>query len=168
LIIFSNLERNSERELRAAIKHAERAGLKDEDNKNKVFCTQKLLSAYKALYELEQKHKEDKMMLQHEQALEEHFVRTEALGSDRNQSLYWRFKGDPGRLFKQTIRRDNADQPIGPEPLLEEEDLASITLCKLFQSRPAKNTYSWSVYSTNTELYLLCEALDDRGERLVI
>ena len=37
-------------------------------------------------------------------------------------------------------------------------------LCRLIGSRPSARICKWSVYSAN-ELYALCEALDDRGER---
>lgn len=37
-------------------------------------------------------------------------------------------------------------------------------LCRLIGSRPSARMSKWSVYSAN-ELYALCEALDDRGER---
>jgi hypothetical protein len=37
-------------------------------------------------------------------------------------------------------------------------------LCRLIGSRPSARMCKWSVYSAN-ELYALCEALDDRGER---
>lgn len=89
-------------------------------------------------------------------------MRTEPLGSDRHHAVYWQFKGDPHRLYKQesTIQQAIA----GPEPLLEEEE-QSVALFKLFQSRPSNRSSTWSVYSTNTELFMLCEALDVRGER---
>jgi hypothetical protein len=36
------IERNSERDIRAAVKHGEKAGLRYSDKKGRVFCTQKL------------------------------------------------------------------------------------------------------------------------------
>lgn len=38
-------------------------------------------------------------------------------------------------------------------------------LYKLYESRPNRGEYHWHVFSTNTEIWYLYDALDDRGER---
>jgi hypothetical protein len=155
------LERNSERELRNAIKSAERAGFKGVDENGQTFCTEALKQVFKQLHELENRANEDKIVSKHEKALEEFFVRTEPLGSDRHFNIYWRFMADENRLFVESKSVD-ASSGDGIHP---PSKLSDGVLNKLFASRPNKYKHTWKVYSTPTELWKLCEALDDRGER---
>ena len=167
--ISSAMERNTERELRGAIKVAERAGFRGTDEKSgQVFVTESLKQAYRQLSELENKASDDKIASKHEKALEEFFVRTEPLGTDRYGRIYWRFMADENRLFVETREEDPETRDFGPSPpavLSSEATTDQVVLNRLFQSRPNRYKYKWTVYSTPSELWKLCEALDDRGER---
>lgn len=114
------------------------------------------------MHEIESKAKEDKASSQHERALQEYFVRTEPIGTDRNNSIYWHFIGEDNKLFVQerqfTVHYDGA---VPPSSGKETDEI----LCKVFNSRPNRFSYNWKVYTTPTELWRLWEALDDRGER---
>lgn len=162
------LERNTERELRGAIKVAEKSGFKGVDEKTgQVYVTESLKQVYRQLNELEIKAKEDKLASKHEKALDDYFVRTEPLGSDRYHRTYWKFMADDNRLFVECKEEDEAMKAFGPcpPPPSSSKALDQIVLNRLFESRPNRYKYRWLVYSTSSELWKLCEALDDRGER---
>ena len=87
------------------------------------------------LHELELQAKEDKLASQHERALQEYFVRTTPIGSDRHRSSYWAFAGDD-RLFVQTREplqpEDLVACPLPPTAGADRDPI----LNKLFDSRP--------------------------------
>ncbi len=114
------------------------------------------------MHDIETKAKEDKLTSQHERALQEYFVRTEPIGSDRNHSLYWHFVGEDNKLFVQ--ERNSCIEYEGSVPPSSGRECDEV-LNKLFSSRPNRYSYSWKLYSTPTEMWRLWEALDDRGER---
>lgn len=114
------------------------------------------------MHEIETKAKEDKVSTQHEKALQDYFVRTEPIGTDRNHSVYWQFVGEENKLFVQ--ERQLVTQYNGPVPPSSGRESDEI-LCKVFNSRPNRFSYHWKVYASPTELWRLWEALDDRGER---
>jgi hypothetical protein len=151
----------SERDLRTAIKAAERAGLKGRDEDGKRFCTVTLKQAYQALYEVETRAKDNKQAVKYEKAMEDYFVRCLPLGQDRNKNLYWRFNAEEKRLFVQI--RELKGELKGPVPPSSGKDSDSV-LGRLFQSRPSQYRYKWKVFSTPSELWRLCGALDDRVE----
>lgn len=62
--------------------------------------------------------------------------------------------------FKLTIHPQDSDSVKREK---EKVNSSAESLKRLYESRPYKWTYKWSVYNTPTELWRLCEALDDRG-----
>lgn len=161
--INNALERNSEREIRSAIKAGEKSGLRFE-KRGKVFCTQKLKQAYKLLNDLETKAEEDRVANQHERALQEYFVRTSPIGTDRFHNQYWSFVGDE-RLFVQVREEIPAAERTGLIPPSHSNSMEGDVLNHLYQSRPNRYRYKWSIYSSMSEYWHLWDALDDRGER---
>lgn len=117
------------------------------------------------LHEIDAKAKENKANLQHEKALEQYFVRTEHLGEDRFFNHYFQFIGDDNKLFIQSSQKFLEIEYNGPTPPSNSENLEDLILFRLFSSRPNRYRYTWSIYSSATELWNLCEALDERGER---
>eukprot|EP01038_Epipyxis_sp_PR26KG_P006434 gene6434-8854_t len=169
------LETKNERDIRQALKMAEKAELKFENDDGEIVCTEKMKQVYKLQQELDAKSKEDRAISQHEKALQEYFVRTSPIGSDRDHSLYWTFQGDD-RLFVQKRIKDNSVssssmRPVNVCPYSEKsnnsnsEDLSSQSLLRIYDSRPSRYRYQWGIYNSATELWHLWNALDDRGER---
>ena len=142
-------------------------------------------------YDMQAKEKEDRQSLENERTLSQLTVRSAPFGSDRRRREYWSFRGDD-RLFVQQRRelpvcqqqqgllngllprqklltsasaclqnghrKELRDVPFEPE--IEEP------LWRLFELRPSRFSYQWSVYTSNgKELWYLWDALDDRGER---
>jgi hypothetical protein len=160
--IAAALERNTERELKNALKFAERSDFKGTDEDGRVYCTESLKQVYKQLHELETRADEDKQASKHERALEEFFVRTEPLGGDRHRSVYWRFMAEENRLFVESkVLEENGGAVCPPSS----SNPSDVVLNKLFLSRPNRYKTTWKVYSTPAEMWNLCEALDERGER---
>ena len=87
------------------------------------------------LHEMEVQAKEDKQASQYERALQEYFVRTTPIGSDRNCNTYWSFVGD-GRLFVQS-REPLSEEELAncPMPPCSGPDYDA-NLNRLFDSRP--------------------------------
>eukprot|EP01034_Spumella_vulgaris_P023030 gene23030-29219_t len=156
-------ERNSERDIRAAVKHGEKSGLRYSDKKGRVFCTQKMKQAYKLLADMETKTAEDRAASQHERALGEYFVRTTPIGSDRFHNTYWSFIGDE-RLFVQQREEIPEKERTGLIPPTSGPHHDK-TLSHLFSSRPNRYSTKWVVYASVTEFWHLWDALDERGER---
>ncbi len=112
------------------------------------------------MHELSTKAKEDKVATQREKTLQDCFIATDPIGLDRSHSLYWLFTGDDNKLFVET--RDSTDcEYDGPVPPRGEDEVVQ----RLFLSRPSRVRSGWKVYCSGTELWRLCEALDERGER---
>ena len=143
--LVRSLEVHSEREMRGAIKQAERAGCKDYKDNGKCFCTPNMKAVYMKLYELETQAKEDKLASQHEKALQEYFVRTTPIGTDRYYNTYWSFAGDD-RLFVQSrellTEAELEHCPMPPQSGPE----CDPTLSRLFSSRPNRYVCYGSLY----------------------
>ena len=97
------------------------------------------------LYELETQAKEDKLASQHEKALQEYFVRTTPIGTDRYYNTYWSFAGDD-RLFVQSrellTEAELEHCPMPPQSGPE----CDPTLSRLFSSRPNRYVCYGSLY----------------------
>lgn len=138
---------------------------------------------YKLRYDMEQRDKDDRAAMQHERTLQEYFVRTLPLGSDRNHSRYWAFAGDD-RLFVQTLVQNERPGPLKPSPLAidsssiitdaddvteqamqPETDREHDILNRLYQSKPYQYHSKWSIYCGATDQWQLWDSLDGRGER---
>lgn len=129
------LDTRSEKEMRAAIKQGEKSGCKGVNDDGKAFCTPLMKQVYMKLHEMDVQAKEDKQASQHERALQEYFVRTTPIGSDRHQNTYWSFVGDD-RLFVQSRAPLSAEEAAAcPVPPLSGRDHDS-NLTRLFDSRP--------------------------------
>lgn len=93
------------------------------------------LQVYMKLHELETQAKDDKLASQHERALQEYFVRTVPIGSDRYNNSYWSFTGD-NRLFVQSRELLSAEEmarcPMPPKSGPDHD----ANLTRLFESRP--------------------------------
>mmetsp|Transcript_30144 Transcript_30144/g.68461 ORF Transcript_30144/g.68461 Transcript_30144/m.68461 type:complete len:1247 (-) Transcript_30144:1529-5269(-) len=156
------LESKSERELKAAVKFAERF-CRWSNEEGLSFCTTSLKKAYTELNEIDVQAKEDRATSQAEKAQQEYFVRTLPIGQDRHRSQYFSFVGDD-RLFVQSR------EPLLPEdvtcllPASSGPDVDPV-LNRLFDSRPNRYRYKWSVFCSPNEQWLLWDALDERGER---
>lgn len=162
--LSSALESKSEREMRAAIKFAEKNYCKGYNDEGKAFCTPIMKQVYVKLHEIEVQAKEDRQTSQYERALQEYFVRTTPIGTDRNHNSYWSFVGDD-RLFVQTrVPLSPEAEAACPHPPSSGRD-HDANLTRLFESRPNKYRYKWSVYSNPSEQWQLWDALDERGER---
>jgi hypothetical protein len=85
------------------------------------------------LHEIEVQAKEDKQASQYERALQEYFVRTTPIGTDRHNNAYWSFAGDDSRLFVQS--REVVEMPNCPMPPKSGPD-HDANLTRLFESRP--------------------------------
>jgi hypothetical protein len=118
-----------------------------------------LFQIYKALHDRESKAVEDRLQSQREKTMQDCFIATDPIGSDRHGSLYWLFTGDDNRVFVQ--QRTWSDCSANGNLLPADDDVLR-TLCL---SRPSREISIWKVYSCAGELVGLCEALDDRGER---
>ena len=136
-----------------------------------------LHQVYKLQYDQNMRAKEDRASSQHERTLQEHFVRTSPLGSDRRGALYWAFAGDE-RLFVQEKVPLAPGEVKGPrppraalskldapsaQPTVEERDAQ--VLWRLYERRPHRFRYRWSVYCGGLDQWQLWDALDDRGEK---
>ena len=129
------LESRSERELRAAIKHAEKSPCKGYNDEGKATCTPLMKQVYIKLHEIEVQAKEDRQTSQYERALQEYFVRTTPIGSDRRHTTYWSFVGDD-RLFVQTREALSPEaEALCPRPPNSGKD-SDACLARLFDSRP--------------------------------
>lgn len=103
-----------------------------------------MYQAYKLLTDLETKAKEDRLASSHEKALQEHFIRTAPLGTDRLQREYWSFVGDE-RLFVCT----RVELPAGEVDVLAPPSTgpyADPLLARMFNCRPNRYRYEWSAY----------------------
>ena len=129
------LENRSEREMRAAIKFAEKNGCKGYNDDGKAFCTSIMKKVYLKLHEIETQAKEDRQTSQYERALNEYFVRTTPIGTDRKHNSYWSFVGDD-RLFVQTreLLSPEAEEACPRPPSSGRDHDANLT--RLFNSRP--------------------------------
>jgi hypothetical protein len=77
------IESRSEKELRGAVKNAERAGCRWSSEEGEC-CTVSLKKAYTALNDIEVKAKEDRASCSLEKAQQDYFVRTLPIGQDRH------------------------------------------------------------------------------------
>lgn len=91
---------------------------------------------YVRLHEMGLQAKEDRQASQYERALQEYFVRTTPIGSDRHNNTYWSFVGDNNRLFVQTrvdlSEEERASCPMPPRAGPGHD----ANLTRLFESRP--------------------------------
>ena len=133
------------------------------------------------------------MQYQHEQALDEFFVRIEPIGEDRHHRRYYHFEGDE-RLWveeplvvlgdksmaKDEQKGKTPQTPKTPEKATakstadigtvtaageEEQRIAAKATERLLEARPADQRTRWSVYASLTAIWKLYNALDVRGER---
>lgn len=129
------LDTRSEKEMRAAIKQGEKSGCKGYNDDGKAFCTPLMKKVYMKLHELDVQAKEDKQTSKYERALQEYFVRTTPIGSDRHHNTYWSFVGDD-RLFVQApvplTAEEAASCPVPPQSGRDYD----ANLTRLFESRP--------------------------------
>jgi hypothetical protein len=141
---------------------------------------------------MEEKAEEARLMSEFERAMAQFSIRTEPLGRDRDRNEYFQFGADDrlfvckkdsnslggifnraGGVWKGTALEDVFGSPVAgalPQPVLERlraqgqlDDKYAAT-GRLWDTRPSLASYSWEWY-TARELWELCEALDERGER---
>jgi hypothetical protein len=88
---------------------------------------------------LETQAKEDLATSMYDRALQDHFVRTMPLGTDRHGSQYWNFTGDENLIFVQRFAAPTAAE-IVPTKLVP--PLTSSTISNAFshlhRSRPGR------------------------------
>jgi hypothetical protein len=182
----------TEKELRSAIKSAEKAELLYEAENDKMACHEELFRAYKKRHEMEEKAEEARLMSEFERAMAQFSIRTEPLGRDRDRNEYFQFGADDrlfvckkdgnslggifnraGSVWKGTALEDVFGSPVAgalPQPVWErlraqgQVDEKYAATGHLWDTRPSLSSYSWEWY-TARELWELCEALDERGER---
>eukprot|EP01041_Mallomonas_annulata_P007822 gene7822-15997_t len=171
--------------LREAIRFGSNAGLcgplgerdgggNENGGPKKVFCTELMKQAYKALADAETEVKEAEATREINKALSELFVRSEPLGEDRTRRRYWSFDGDD-RLWveKRTIPGFHHKTPVTSQLTgLDPRILAATSTLPLntahtqiINRRPSSCQSTWAVYPTLKDIWALTEALDDRGER---
>jgi hypothetical protein len=87
------------------------------------------------VHEMELQAKEDRQRSQYERALQEYFVRTTPMGSDRYNNTYWSFGGD-NRLFVQSHHLLSEQELAAcPRPPSSGPDYDA-NLTRLYESRP--------------------------------
>lgn len=166
--LLDALESRSEKALRSAIRNAERAKFRGKDERGRVFATVTLKNAYRALFEIESRAREEKDAFKHEKLLEEFFVRTTPVGVDRFGNHFWRFAVDDHRLFVQLQSRlpPSADTNDKRSVLLSaappsEGAHAEGVLSRLYASRPGQVAFRWRIYSSHTELWRIVSSLHE-------
>lgn len=161
----------AEKSLKAAIKQAKNCHLLTWEAGGKRYCVKALVEAHKALGELEEKAAEEKLMAEHERSLREFSIRSEPLGLDRDNAEYYQFTSDDRLYVCRRTQESNASNAAGSrlddsivEKILLAYDESDKRLRTLFDDRPSKFGFRWQVY-TKREMWGLCDALDERGER---
>lgn len=162
------LESRSEKALRSAIRNAERAKFRGKDERGRVYATVTLKNAYRALYEIESRAREEKEAFQHEKLLDEFFVRTTPVGVDRFGNHFWRFAVDDHRLFVQLQGRlppsaesdDKRSLLLSAAPPSDGAHAEGV-LSRLYASRPGQVAFRWRIYSSQTELWRIVSSLHE-------
>jgi hypothetical protein len=98
---------------------------------------------------LEQSTREAVAQAEHEKALAEYFIRTEPIGFDRDFNAYWCFENNP-RLWVQSFNRSEPTSVCGESYL---------------NSKPSLVSCTWAAYENIADVWLLVDALDERGVR---
>jgi hypothetical protein len=193
-IMEEALATKTDRAVKIALKLAKQAGFRWTNEAGREICTELMKKVYRVQYDMEQSAKDAAISRQHEKDLAEYFVRTAQIGTDRNFDRYYCFDGDP-RLFierrrvvtenetscidkghcKIGISRSFGDfsqalsglLPPPPDCLdIERQDyIFSRATAQLLKTKPSSFRSEWSVYASNSEMWRLCDALDERGER---
>jgi hypothetical protein len=90
---------------------------------------------------LETQAKEDLATSMYDRALQEHFVRTVPLGTDRYGSQYWNFIGDENLIFVQRFAASAATEIVATKlmpPITSSSSAMSNTFSHLHRSRPGR------------------------------
>lgn len=186
------VERGRERDLRIAIKAAERAGLRAEGARGKTTCTEKLklvsdflrsqgtgsffsfvllMQVYKALYDLESQRKEAAIFADHQATLADHPLRSEVLGQDRHRADYFFFRGQPDAVFRCSASHAKVSCGEGAEVSSSSRGAVAQAVCRLYASRPSLTDRlqgpepQWTIMQGETEIEELFSSLDYRGYR---
>eukprot|EP00941_MAST-03F_sp_MAST-3F-sp1_P003515 g3515.t1 len=114
-----------------------------------------------------EKEAEEKRIFDNE--LAKNFVRTEALGRDRDFNCYWRFSRDKSRyrIFVQEIRSASRKVLVdaSSKSILKQVCDKDIMNNDLMRTAPDQRKYSWKFYNSEAALEELIASLDDRGVR---
>lgn len=165
-IIDNALKSGVEKDLRNAMKKGIRSGHRWVGKDGKTYCSPPLRDIYKAVNALDVAAKEESDAVMAEKAFIHFCIRVEPLGTDRHNSVYWRFSGCDDKLFVQTV----------DAKAIEHVKAASQTRCSnhlvtnlfndhpgikvLYNCRPTLKQYTWGCHETPTSLWALCESLD--------
>ena len=161
------LESERERDVRESIRYAKQAKLEGKLPDGTVYCHPLLFKVYRLRATMDQTTKEQKTLAEHEKDLATLFVRTEAIGYDRNNCAYYCFASD-NRLWVQTVTSG-----VGLEEENETTATTTITtttapatsISTLLNIRPSTRSLTWCLYPTMPDIWRVIEALDERGIR---
>ena len=159
------LETHTEKDIKAAIKLAQKAGFEGEDDDGQIFCTQSLKQVYKLKHELEIKSAEEAEYIKQDKAMSEFVCRSEPIGKDRHFNEYWAFKGDNRLFVRSKVTSDKNVEKDKLTHLAAPLAAANSTLNKIYQKRPFETTYQWGMFAADSEMWELFQSLDERGER---
>jgi len=158
------LETHAEKDIKAAIKLAQKAGFEGEDDDGNVFCTQLLKQIFKLRYELELKSAEEAENYKQDKDMAGLVCRSEPIGKDRHFNEYWAFKGDE-RLFVRSKVSDKSGEKDKLTTIATSVAAANPILQKLYNKRPFEKTYQWGMFAAESEMWEIYQSLDERGER---
>jgi hypothetical protein len=188
------LATKTDRTVKLALKLAKQAGYRWTGLDGRDICSELMKKVYRVQYDMDQSARDAAISRQHEKDLAEFFVRNSHVGCDRNYDRYFCFDGDP-RLFveRRKLLTDTENFPtnkgitgivssrsfgdfaaalsglLPPPPGLcdreEKNNITSLATSQLLKAKPSLFCSQWSVYASNSEMYQLCDALDERGER---
>lgn len=188
------LATKTDRTVKLALKLAKQAGYRWTGLDGRELCSELMKKVYRVQYDMDQSTRDAAISRQHEKDLAEFFVRNSHIGCDRNYDRYFCFDGDP-RLFVERRKlladtenfssdkgitsivssRSFGDFAAALSGLLppstglhgqeELSNIASLATSRLLKVKPSLFCSQWSVYASNSEMWHLCDALDERGER---
>lgn len=160
------LKSGVEKDLRNAMKKAIRSGHRWEADDGKNYCTAQLRDVYRAVNAIDVAAKEEAAAVLHEKDSIAFCIRVEPLGTDRHNSVYWRFPGCDDKLFVQM----HDESSLQRTSALSQTRTSSQLVTKLFSEhpgikvlyncRPTLKQYTWGCHETPTSLWALCESLD--------
>jgi hypothetical protein len=166
LFIENALKSDVEKDLRNAMKKGARHGHKWSEKDGKTYCSPLLRDVYKAVNALDVAAKEEADAATNEKGFIHFCIRVEPLGTDRHQSVYWRFPGCDDKLFVQMLdesareRTKAISQARCSEPLVKSIFSEHPGIKVLYDCRSTLSQYTWGCHETPTSLWALCESLD--------